>query len=89
MTKNQQKLSEEIGKSGIKNSGETFNLLMSKRMKEAIDLQNGVDISLEDKHVPVALFQSSIPVKKSIIPPINLPKVGNIPPYTTWIFFDR
>ena len=88
MTKNQQKLSEEIGKSGIKNSGEMVNLL-SKRMKEAIDLQNGVDISLEDKHAPVALLQSGIPVKKSIIPPINLPKVGNIPPYTTWIFFDR
>ncbi|PWA97216.1 histone-lysine N-methyltransferase CLF [Artemisia annua] len=88
MTKNQQKLSEERGKSGIKNGGETVNLLQ-KRMKEAIDLQNGVDISLEDKHAPVVLLQSGIPVKKSIIPPIILPKVGNIPPYTTWIFLDR
>ena len=88
MTKNHQKLSEERRKSGIKNSGEMVNLL-SKRMKEAIDLQNGVDISLEDKHAPVVLLQSGIPVKKSIIPPINLPKVGKIPPYTTWIFLDR
>lgn len=88
MTKNHQKLSEERGKSRIKNGGETVNLL-SKRMKEAIDLQNGVDISLEDKHAPVVLLQSGIPVKKSIIPPINLPKVEKIPPYTTWIFLDR
>ncbi|GJS12826.1 hypothetical protein Tco_0407298 [Tanacetum coccineum] len=44
MTKHHQKLSEERRKFRIMNDGETVNLL-SKRMKEAIDLQNGAGIN--------------------------------------------
>ncbi|GJZ90671.1 histone-lysine N-methyltransferase CLF, partial [Tanacetum coccineum] len=87
MTKHHQKLSEERGESGIINGGETVTLL-SKRMKEAIDLQNGAGIN-EDKHASVALVASGIRPVKNCIPPINLPKVEKIPPYTTWIFLDR
>ncbi|GJR54727.1 hypothetical protein Tco_1405248 [Tanacetum coccineum] len=48
MTKHHQKLSEERRKFRIMNGGETVNLL-SKRMKEAIDLQNGAGIN-KDRH---------------------------------------
>ncbi|KAI3521031.1 hypothetical protein L1887_10489 [Cichorium endivia] len=63
--------------------------LLEKRQKDAIDLQDGVDInSREHEHASVILLGSGIPVKKSIRP-INLPEVEKIPPYTTWVFMDR
>ncbi|GJS12824.1 histone-lysine N-methyltransferase CLF [Tanacetum coccineum] len=77
MTKHHQKLSEERRKFRIMNDGETVNLL-SKRMKEAIDLQNGVGIN-KDRHASVALLQSGIRPVKICIPPIYLPKLEKYP----------
>ncbi|KAI3805192.1 hypothetical protein L1987_27342 [Smallanthus sonchifolius] len=58
-------------------------------MKDAIDMQNGdaISSSQNDEHASVILLGSDIPIKSSV-PPINLPKVEKIPPYTTWIFLD-
>ena len=73
--------------------------LLKKRQKDAIDMQNGIDlhngdegndIEKEDGHASSAiLLGSSIAIKNAVcaIPLID----GNkrLPPYTTWIFLAR
>ncbi|KAI3742237.1 hypothetical protein L1987_59917 [Smallanthus sonchifolius] len=73
---------------GVTN-GVGIDNLLTKRQKEAIDMQNGdaISSSQNDEHASVILLGSGIPIKSSV-PPINLPKVEKIPPYTTWIFLD-
>ncbi|XP_057491757.1 histone-lysine N-methyltransferase CLF-like isoform X1 [Actinidia eriantha] len=72
--------------------------LLTKRQKDAIDMQNGIDISNEDKDSSSSqedgntssaiLLGSSIAVKNAVRP-IKLTEVKKLPPYTTWIFLDR
>ncbi|GJT36880.1 SET domain-containing protein [Tanacetum coccineum] len=71
--------------------------LLTKRQKDAIDMQNGVNAgnddsdsssSQEDGHASAVLLGSSIAVKNAVRP-IKLPEVNKLPPYTTWIFLDR
>lgn len=87
-TKNHQRLAEERGNSKTINVDKPVNLL-SQRMKEAIDMQNGVDVSSsQGKQPSVILLGSGIPVKNSV-QPIILPKVEKLPRFTTWAFLDR
>jgi len=72
--------------------------LLSKRQKDALDMQNGVDTSNADDDsnsseddgyaTSAILLGSSIAVKNAVRP-IKLPEVKRIPPYTSWIFLDR
>ncbi|GFZ18772.1 SET domain-containing protein [Actinidia rufa] len=72
--------------------------LLTKRQKDAIDMQNGIDTSNEDKDSSSSqedgntssaiLLGSSIAVKNAVRP-IKLTEVKKLPPYTTWIFLDR
>ncbi|KAI3799016.1 hypothetical protein L1987_34304 [Smallanthus sonchifolius] len=89
ITKNNHRLSVERRNLGVTNGVKIDNLL-TKRQKDAIDMQNGdaISSSQNDEHASVVLLGSGIPIKNSV-PPINLPKVEKIPPYTTWIFLDR
>lgn len=88
ITKNHHRLSVERRNLRIINGENIINLL-EKRQKDAIDMQDGVDISSEeDEHVSVVLLGSGIPVKNSVRP-INLPEMEKLPPYTTWVFMDR
>ncbi|KAI3806546.1 hypothetical protein L1987_22453 [Smallanthus sonchifolius] len=81
-------LSVERRNLGVTN-GVGIDNLLTKRQKDAIDMQNGdaISSSQNDEHASVILLGSDIPIKSSV-PPINLPKVERIPPYTTWIFLD-
>ncbi|KAL8247008.1 hypothetical protein R6Q59_008224 [Mikania micrantha] len=89
ITKNNHRLSVERGNLG-KINGSKFDNLLTKRQKDAIDMQKGdaISSSQENKQASVILLGAGIAAKTSIIP-INLPKENKIPPYTTWIFFDR
>lgn len=89
ITNNNHRCSVERRNLGITNGGKTDNLL-TKRQKDAIDMRNGdaISSSQDDGHASVILLGCGIPVE-SYVPPINLPKVEKIPPYTTWIFLDR
>ncbi|KAK8483625.1 hypothetical protein V6N13_133146 [Hibiscus sabdariffa] len=69
--------------------------LLTKRQKDAIGMQNGIDLSNGDKDgysyqepSTAVLMGSSIPVKNAVRP-IKLTEVKKLPPYTTWIFLDR
>ncbi|GLU20041.1 hypothetical protein SLE2022_362580 [Rubroshorea leprosula] len=69
--------------------------LLTKRQKDAIGMQNGIETSSGDKdshnpfeHSTAVLMGSSIPVKNAVRP-VKLPEVKKLPPYTTWIFLDR
>ncbi|KAK6793583.1 hypothetical protein RDI58_007036 [Solanum bulbocastanum] len=72
--------------------------LLSKRQKDALDMQNGIDTSNADDDsnsseddgyaTSAILLGSSIAVKNAVRP-IKLPEVKRIPPYTSWIFLDR
>lgn len=96
VTSNHHKLSLE--RRNLKSIGadQTVDLL-TKRQKDAIDMQNGVNenngdsdsnSSQEDGHASAILLGSSIAVKNAVRP-IRLPEVNKLPPYTTWIFLDR
>ncbi|KAL4582261.1 hypothetical protein LXL04_006805 [Taraxacum kok-saghyz] len=94
VTSNHHKLSTE--RRNLKTSGTDVDLL-TKRQKDAIDMQNGVNAnngdsdsssSQEDGHASAILLGSSIAVKNAVRP-IKLPEVNKLPPYTTWIFLDR
>ncbi|XP_024969959.1 histone-lysine N-methyltransferase CLF-like isoform X1 [Cynara cardunculus var. scolymus] len=94
ITRTHHKLSTERRNLGIINGDKVDNLL-TRRQKEAIDMQSRVDISFgsssnsqEDEYASVILLGSGIAVKNSVRP-IHLPKVEKLPPYTTWIFMDR
>ncbi|KAG9159353.1 hypothetical protein Leryth_017975 [Lithospermum erythrorhizon] len=72
-------------------------VLLTKRQKNAIDMQNGLNSgnddndscsSQDDEYASAILLGSSITVKNAV-PPIKLPEVQRLPPYTTWIFLDR
>ena len=69
--------------------------LLTRRQKDALVMQNGIDISNGDKDnhsyqepSTAVLMGSSIPVKNAVRP-IKLAEVKKLPPYTTWIFLDR
>ncbi|XP_076893935.1 histone-lysine N-methyltransferase CLF-like [Bidens hawaiensis] len=96
VTHNHHKLSVERRKPRVADANQTFDLL-TKRQKDAIDMQNGVNASnddsdstssQEDGHASAILLGSSIAVKNAVRP-IKLPEVKKLPPYTTWIFLDR
>lgn len=96
VTNNHQKLSLERRNLRPTGSDQTIDLL-TKRQKDAIDMQNGVNASngdsdsnssQEDGHASAILLGSSIAVKNAVRP-IKLPEVKKLPPYTTWIFLDR
>lgn len=96
VTNNHHKLSFERRKLRATGAGQTVDLL-TKRQKDAIDMQNGVNAdngdsdstsSQEDGHASAILLGSSIAVKNAVRP-IKLPEVKKLPPYTTWIFLDR
>ncbi|KAL6961472.1 hypothetical protein U1Q18_039241 [Sarracenia purpurea var. burkii] len=72
--------------------------LLTKRQKDAIDMQNGIDInngdkdsssSQEDGHTSSAILLGSSIAVKNAVRPIKLTEVKRLPPYTTWIFLDR
>ncbi|KAI8542129.1 hypothetical protein RHMOL_Rhmol08G0115300 [Rhododendron molle] len=72
--------------------------LLTKRQKDAIDMQNGIDItngdmdsssSQEDCHASSAILLGSSIAVKNAVRPIKLTEVKRLPPYTTWIFLDR
>lgn len=87
------KLSSERKSQSI-DSGKTIDLL-SKRMKDAVDMQNGNDRSndeddLEENcHASTAVLLGSNVAVKNAVRPIKLTEVQKLPPYTTWIFLDR
>lgn len=96
VTHNHHKLSVERRKPRVADANQTVDLL-TKRQKDAIDMQNGVNASnddsdstssQEDGHASAILLGSSIAVKNAVRP-IKLPEVKKLPPYTTWIFLDR
>ncbi|KAA8531679.1 hypothetical protein F0562_006604 [Nyssa sinensis] len=72
--------------------------LLTKRQKDAIDMQNGIDTSngekdssssQEDGHASSAILLGSSIAVKNAVRPIKLMEVKKLPPYTTWIFLDR
>ncbi|XWS41886.1 hypothetical protein CRYUN_Cryun17cG0121000 [Craigia yunnanensis] len=88
------KLSNERRSSWITDTDSASDLL-TKRQKDALVMQNGIDISNGDKDnhsyqepSTAVLMGSSIPVKNAVCP-IKLTEVKKLPPYTTWIFLDR
>ncbi|KAI3500425.1 hypothetical protein L1887_36246 [Cichorium endivia] len=96
VTNNHHKLSLERRNLKTNGADQTVDLL-TKRQKDAIDMQNGVNAnngdsdsssSQEDGHASAILLGSSIAVKNAVRP-IKLPEVNKLPPYTTWIFLDR
>ncbi|KVH92510.1 SET domain-containing protein [Cynara cardunculus var. scolymus] len=96
VTHTHHKLSLERRHLRISGADQTVDLL-TKRQKDAIDKQNGVNASngdsdstssQEDGHASAILLGSSIAVKNAVRP-IKLPEVKKLPPYTTWIFLDR
>ncbi|CAH1434856.1 unnamed protein product [Lactuca virosa] len=96
VTNNHYKLSVERRNLKTSVADQTVDLL-TKRQKDAIDMQNGVNAnnddsdsssSQEDGHASAILLGSSIAVKNAVRP-IKLPEVDKLPPYTTWIFLDR
>ncbi|CAM6018508.1 unnamed protein product [Sphagnum balticum] len=52
------------------------------------DGKSGPDESNVDKLMPI-IFGSCLPGAKTAVRPLKLPKVENVPPYTTWIYLDR
>ncbi|XP_071710016.1 histone-lysine N-methyltransferase CLF isoform X2 [Rutidosis leptorrhynchoides] len=96
VTNNHHKLSLESQNLRTTGADQPVDLL-TKRQKDAIDMQNGVNASdgdsdstssQEDGHASAVLLGSSIAVKNAVRP-IKLPEVKKLPPYTTWIFLDR
>lgn len=88
------KLSSERRSSWTGDAGSALDLL-TKRQKDALVMQNGIDASNVDKDgysyqesSTAVLMGSSIPVKNAVRP-IKLTELKKLPPYTTWIFLDR
>ncbi|TYG94843.1 hypothetical protein ES288_A11G221300v1 [Gossypium darwinii] len=88
------KLSNERRSSWISDTDSALDLL-TKRQKDALGMQNGIDASNGDKDryncqesSTAVLMGSSIPVKNAVCP-IKLAEVKKLLPYTTWIFLDR
>lgn len=97
VTKNLQMLSIERKNLKIGDAGKTVDIL-TKRQKDAIDMQNGINISNgdndstsshEDGNGSSAILLGSSIAVKNAVRPIKLPEVKKLPPYTTWIFLDR
>lgn len=72
--------------------------LLTKRQRDALDMQNGSDASngdkpihgsQEDGHASSAVLLGSSIAVKNAVRPIKLTEVKRLPPYTTWIFLDR
>ncbi|XP_052195897.1 histone-lysine N-methyltransferase CLF isoform X2 [Diospyros lotus] len=91
------KLSLERRNDKVMCPDKSIDLLM-KRQKDAIDMQNGIDVSYGDKdsnssqedgHACSAILLGSSIAVKNAVRPIKLSEVKRLPPYTTWIFLDR
>lgn len=70
--------------------------LLSRRQKDAFDMQNGIDVSNggndnleENGHASTAVLLGSNVAVKNAVRPIKLLELKRLPPYTTWIFLDR
>ena len=72
--------------------------LLTKRQRDALDMQNGNDASNGDKashcsqeegHASSAVLLGSSIAVRNAVRPIKLTEVKRLPPYTTWIFLDR
>ncbi|KAK2967600.1 hypothetical protein RJ640_030471 [Escallonia rubra] len=72
--------------------------ILTKRQKDAIDMQNGINVSngdddsnssQEDGNPSSAILLGSSIAVKNAVRPIKLTEVKRLPPYTTWIFLDR
>ncbi|KAJ0795600.1 putative [histone H3]-lysine(4) N-trimethyltransferase [Helianthus annuus] len=94
VTNNHHKLSLERRKLRATGGNQTV-VLLTKRQKDAIDMQNGVNASnddsdnsssQEDGHASAVLLGSSIAVKNAVRP-IKLPEVKKLPPYTNHMDF--
>ncbi|KAK9285936.1 hypothetical protein L1049_025138 [Liquidambar formosana] len=91
------KLSKERD-NGKTNDADRSVDLLTKRQKDAIDMQNGVGVSnwdkdssssQEDGHASSAVLLGSSIAVKNAVRPIKLTEMKRLPPYTTWIFLDR
>ncbi|XP_071708416.1 histone-lysine N-methyltransferase CLF-like [Rutidosis leptorrhynchoides] len=80
-TGNHLRLAEQRGN----NNGDKPVNLLSQRMKEAIDMKNGVDV----RSSWVTILGPNIPFMNNLIRHIDLPKVEKLPPFTAWAFLDR
>lgn len=68
--------------------------VLTKRQKDALDMQNGIDNGNKDKldedgHASTAVLLGSNVAIKNVVRPIKLTEVKRLPPYTAWIFLDR
>lgn len=68
--------------------------LLVKRQNDAINMQNGIDVSNRDNDCSASQEDAAVLLGSSIsnkhtVRPIKLPEVKRLPPYTTWIFLDR
>lgn len=97
ITKHLHKLSEERRNNRNSDIDKSVDLL-TKRQRDALDMQNGNDAnngdkashcSQEDGHVSSAVLLGSSIAVKNAVRPIKLIEVKRLPPYTTWIFLDR
>lgn len=97
ITKHLHKLSEERRNNRNSDIDKSVDLL-TKRQRDALDMQNGNDAnngdkashcSQEDGHVSSAVLLGSSIAVKNAVRPIKLTEVKRLPPYTTWIFLDR
>ncbi|XP_047315515.1 histone-lysine N-methyltransferase CLF isoform X2 [Impatiens glandulifera] len=91
------KLSMERRISKVSDSEKSIDLL-TKRQKDAIDMQKGIDLtngdkdsnnSQEDGQASSAILLGSSIAVKNAVRPIKLTEVKRLPPFTTWIFLDR
>ncbi|XP_057974688.1 histone-lysine N-methyltransferase CLF isoform X2 [Malania oleifera] len=85
-------------RNGMVTEADKSVILLSKRQKDALDMQNGIDVSYGDKdssssqedgHAASAILLGSSIAVKNAVRPIKLTEVKRLPPYTTWIFLDR
>nr|AEZ06400.1 CLF-like protein [Aquilegia coerulea] len=72
--------------------------LLTKRQQDAICMFNASELNNgekenngceEDRYASSAVLLGASFGAKNVIPPIKLPQVNKLPPYTTWIFLDR
>lgn len=97
VTKNLYKLSLERKNLKGSDADKTVDYL-SKRQRDAIDMQNGITVSngdhdstdsQEDGNGSSAILLGSSIAVKNAVRPIRLKEKDKLPPYTTWVFLDR
>ncbi|KAF9623068.1 hypothetical protein IFM89_036204 [Coptis chinensis] len=82
----------------IQCSGDKKIDCLSKRQQDALCMFNGTDVNNGgkdsngcevDSSPSSAILLGASFGAKNVIPPIRLPEVKKLPPYTTWMFLDR